>query len=129
MTQTPVRARAEQGDAEAQSAMGLLYSNGRGVPQDSAEAVRLWRLAAEQGAAHAQHKLGLSYYDGDGVPQDYLQAHMWLNLSASRITGDYRYREEVVRRRDDVAARMTPEQIAEAQRIAREWDEAHPRNP
>jgi TPR repeat protein len=64
---------------------------------------------------------------GKGVPQDDVQAHMWFNLAASRATGSYR--EIGVIRRDEAAARMTPEQIVEAERLAREWDAAHPREP
>ena len=68
--QTPeidaLRARAEQGDAEAQNNLGLRYANGEGVPQDDAEAVRCWRLAAEQGNASAQSNLGLMYATGYG---------------------------------------------------------------
>ena len=63
-----------------------MYDNGRGVPQDDAEAVRWYRLAAEQGHAHAQNNLGVMYAAGLGVPHDYVSAHMWLNLAAA--TGD-----------------------------------------
>ena len=54
-----LRARAEQGDADAQANLGLMYYNGEGVPQDYAEAVRWFRLAAEQGDADAQYNLGV----------------------------------------------------------------------
>ena len=67
------------------------------------------------------------YNEGEGVPQDYVEAHMWYNLAASQLTGEAR--ELVVENRDWVAFRMTPEQIAEAERLAREWDAAHPREP
>ena len=67
------------------------------------------------------------YSDGAGVPQDYAEAHMWANLAASRMTGERR--DLSVKNRDITAAKMTAEQIAEAQRLAREWDAAHPREP
>jgi hypothetical protein len=67
------------------------------------------------------------YETGEGVPQSYLQAHMWHNLAASRMTGDRR--DSSVRNRDIIAAKMTAERVAEAQRRAREWDAAHPREP
>ena len=54
-----LRARADQGDAEAQFALGAVYATGRGVPQDAREAVRWFRLAAEQGHAAAQASLEL----------------------------------------------------------------------
>ena len=92
-----------------------MYANGRGMPQDDAEAVRWYRLAAEQDDTRAQLSLGLMYSLGRGVPQDDVSAHMWLNLAAA--TGD----EDARKVRDIVAARMTREQIAEAQARAREW--------
>ena len=109
------RLAAEQGDASAQFNLGLAYDTGEGVPQDYAEAVRWYRLAAEQGHAIAQLNLGLMYSNGRGVPQDYVSAHMWLNLAAA--TGD----EDARKARENVAASMTREQIAEAQARAREW--------
>jgi len=121
------RERAEQGDADAQYTLGVMYATGRGVPQNDGEAARWVRLAAEQGFAEAQGLLGTAYASGQGVPQDDIQAHMWLTLAAARTIGQAQ--GLVVGVRDDVAARMTPEQIAEAQRLAREWDLAHPRNP
>ena len=55
------------------------------------------------------------YYDGRGVPQDYVEAHKWYNLAAAGgielARGD----------RDIVAEKMTPAQISEAQKLAREW--------
>ena len=121
------RLAVEQGLASAQGAIGAMYSDGRGVPQDHAEAVRWFRLAAEQGEASAQVNLGVRYHRGEGVPQDYIQAHMWANLAASRLTGEDR--ELAVKNRDLVANQMTRDQIAEAQRLARDWDAVHPREP
>ena len=129
--QTPaadaLRVRAEAGDAGAQNDLGFRYAIGRVVPQDHAEAVRWFRLAAEQGLALGQFGLGLMYATGEGVPQDYVLAHMWYNLAASRATGEAR--DQFVENRDRVARRMTAEQVAEAQRLAREWAAAHPREP
>ena len=122
-----LRARAEAGHANAQVNLGIMYDIGRGVPQDYVEAVRWFRLAADQGHASAQVNLGVRCQTGQGVPQDYVQAHMWFNLAVSRSTGELR--EVGVNGRDRAADRMTPTQIAEAQRLAREWDAAHPREP
>ena len=110
---------AEQGDADAQYNLGVMYDIGRGVPQDDAEAVRWYRLAAEQGHASGQRNLGLMYSNGRGVPQDHVSAHMWLNLATA--TGDENAREA----RENIAVSMSREQIAEAQRRAREWHAAH----
>jgi TPR repeat protein len=109
------RAAAEQGDALGQYNLGLMYANGEGVPQDYAEAAKWIRRVAEQGDARGQFILGVMYADGDSVPQDFVLAHMWFNLSASN--GDPRAKEK----RETQAGRMTREQIAEAQRLAREW--------
>ena len=60
------------------------------------------------------------YNSGLGVPQDLVQAHKWFSLAASRATrADVR--EQGTNNRDIVATSMTPQQIAEAQRLAREW--------
>ena len=121
------RLAADQGDAVAQQSLGCVYREGKGVPQDDAESVRWFRLAAEQGRADAQHDLACSYRDGNGVPQDYVQAHMWYSLSASQSSeAEWGNR---AKNRDLTAQRMTPDQLAEAQRLAREWDAAHPREP
>ena len=119
------RLAADQGHNVAQFFLGSMYSNGDGVPEDYAEAMRWYRLAAEQGHADAQYNLGVSYATGEGVPQDYVQAHMWFNLAASRSTGEDR--ESAVQGRDFAASELTPAALNEAQRLAREWDAAHPR--
>ncbi len=114
------RPLAKQGDAEAQFFLGFMYTLGDGVPQDYAKAMKWYRKAAEQGVAKAQHYLGVMYDNGDGVPQDYAKAHMWFNLAASRFPRGYA-RDKAVKKRDIVAKRMTPAQISEAQKLAREW--------
>ena len=84
------------------------------------------RSAAEQGVARAQFNLGRMHanrrvMDADGYPvlDFYVQAHTWMNLAASRTTperaGDYRSA------RDKLAEKMAASQVAEAQRLAREW--------
>ena len=117
-----LRQLAQQGDAGAQYNLGFVYERGLGVPQDDVEAARWTRLAADQGHALAQLSLGDMYAYGRGVPQDYVEAHKWVNLAASRATGaaQKRYSE----RRDTLAKQMTPAQIAEAQKLAREWQVA-----
>jgi hypothetical protein len=92
-----------------------LYDYGRGVPQDFKKAVYWYRLSAKQGNDLAQRKLGLMYERGDGVQQDYVQAYMWYNLGAANGA------TRGAALRDALAKQMTPEQIAEAQQLAREW--------
>ncbi len=114
------RPLAEQGVADAQFNLGDMYFYGQGVPQDYAEAVKWYRLAAEQGQADAQIALGFMYYFGHGVPQDYVQAHMWYSLAAERSSPG-EDRDQLISYRDEVEAKMSPDQVAEAQRLAREW--------
>ena len=111
--------REISGDADAQFLLGVMYDTGQGVPQDYQEAVKWFRLAAEQGVASAQYRLGFMYALGDGVPQDYIQAHKWVNLAVSRTTTGEA--EDLRSGRDKLAEQMTASQIAEAQRLAREW--------
>jgi uncharacterized protein len=111
---------AEQGDAEAQYNSGLAYYHGRGIPQDYQQAVRWYRKAAETGNPDAQNNLGSMYDYGEGVPQDYIQAHKWFNLAASTAS-DNEKRERAVKNRNIVEKKMPPSQVAEAQRLAREW--------
>src|SRR4030066_221965 len=73
---------AAQGNATAQFILGVMYTNGQGVPQDYAEAVKWYRLAAAQGDASAQSNLGVMYANGQGIAQDFVFAHMWFNLVA-----------------------------------------------
>ena len=95
--------------------VGPMYAEGMGIPQVDAEAVKWYRLAAEQGIAKAQLNLGTMYYEGQGVPQDHVQAHLWYDLAAAQGNDTARKNREMV------AEKMTPAQIAEAQRLAREW--------
>ncbi len=120
---------AEEGDAKAQSSLGLRYYAGGGpVPLDYAKAVRWFRLAAEQGHADAQVMLGLMSAEGLGVPKDDAKALQWYLIAAEQ--GDASAAadglEAVWRSRDRIQQRMTPEQIAEAERLSRVWMEAHP---
>ena len=119
------RLAAEQGVAGAQSRLGIMYAEGRGVAQDDRESVRWFRLAAEQGDAEAQAGLGLAFGAGRGVLQDFVASYMWMTLSVAQLTGVTL--NGALKFLDTIAAAMTPEQIAEAQRLAREWDAAHPR--
>ena len=106
---------AEQGLAEAQFNLSLKYYLGEGVLQNYKEAVKWCSRAAEQGDADAQNNLGTMYQRGEGVPQDYIQAYKWYNLASSQEA------ENAKDNRDILRNRMTPAQIAEAQRLSREF--------
>ncbi len=114
------RPLAEQGNANAQFFLGVMYDKGQGVRQDLREAARWFRKAAEQGVAEAQSNLGFMYGYGEGVPQDYAQAYMWYDLAASRFPPGAN-RDKAVNNRDDVAKKMTPAQISVAEKLARGW--------
>ena len=121
-----LRPLAEQGDAAAQASLASMYYLGLGVPQDYVETLKWLRRAAAQGDASAQEVLGFMYSKGEGVPQDYVQAHMWFNLAAAG-SSNAEVRAEALKNRISVAAFMTPDQIAEAQRLAQEWIAVHPK--
>ena len=87
---------------------------------DYATAFAKFTKAAEAGNADAQGRLALRYALGRGVPQDFVQAHKWFTIAASTET-DKEQRDKYVGNRDLVSGKMTPNQITEAQRLAREW--------
>lgn len=127
-------ALAEQGDANGQFCLGVIYLIGYGlstgdtatvgeaVSQEPLAQGAAWLLkAAEQGNTAAGCYLGLLYLRGEGVPQNDVQSHMWFSLAAA---GGDKYGSKG---RDFVAKRMTPAQIAEAQKLVREWRAKHPK--
>ena len=105
---------ANQGDEVAQYNLGLMYYNGKGVPQDYAEAARLYRLAADQGYAKAQNNLAVMYEMGHGLKQDNVMAHMWYNLASANGS------DKSAEWRDERAGLMTSADVSKAQAMARE---------
>ena len=114
------RPLATQGNKDAQFNLGVMYEGGEGVAQDDVQAAVWYRKSAEQRHSLAQHSLGISYREGLGVPKDYVQAHMWFNLAACR-----KRFKRAAEDQDKLEELMTPTQIAEGQRLAREWMEKH----
>ena len=113
------RELAEQGHAWWQTMLGVMYAKGQGVVQNDAEALRWYRLAAMQGHAPAQASLGMMYVEGQGVVQNFVIAHMWFNIAVeSGDSGAEIYR-------DSLELDMTSADIAEAQKLAREWLHTH----
>jgi len=107
---------AEQGHAWAQVNLGRRYAQGQGVAQNDQEAFQWVRKAAEQGYATAEGVLGSMYYEGRwGAPQDYVLARVWLTLAAEQGS------EKAAGLRDFLEEEMTLDELAEAQRLAREW--------
>ena len=117
---------AEYADASTQYKVGEMYANRGSLSSAWAEAAKWYRRAAERGLAEAQYSLGSLYADGRGVPQNFMAAHMWLNLAASRLLEQ---REKAVELRDQIAELMSREDLSKAQRLATEWEAAHPREP
>ncbi len=144
------RLAAEQGLVAAQMALASTYENGYHVPQNYAAAAKWYQMAAERSNVDAQSKTALSFWTGRGVPKNLVRAHMWANLAAAGEQSRYQdkinaitagpgtpeekqnliqilrdSRQEPVKSaadvREAIEREMTPAQIAEAQRLAREW--------
>lgn len=123
-------AAAEQGDPQGALTLAVLHSLCLGRPVNNREAVKWARLAAEQDCdkkttpivvcAEAQSLMGSAYFSGEGVPQDFVLAHMWANLGAAALSPG-EGRERALGLRDAAARKLNKEQMAEAQRLARDW--------
>lgn len=138
---------AEQGDARAQSNLGVMYAVGDGAPENDTEAVKSYRLATEQGDAIDQTNLALMYKLGDGVPENYAEAVKWFRLAAEQgdamtqtILGFHYYgegvplnnvrayvwwsvaaaqgNEDAKTQRDMISEKLTPALLGQAQQIA-----------
>jgi uncharacterized protein len=116
------RSLADQGNAAAQTNLGVMYGSGEGVPQSFSEALKWFRKAGDRGDAGAQFNLGLLYRDGRGVPRNYVLAYMWFELSASLFPpSKEESRDSALKARDSLAFKLTTAQIAKAQKLAHEW--------
>jgi TPR repeat protein len=146
-----IRPLADQGDTRAQILLGNMYRDGKGVQQsdveafkwylkaanendpnaqylagngffqkgNNAEALKWYWKSAEQGYGPAQYELGNFYEKGFAVPQNYILAYMRYTLAA--LEEPETYRASVKERLDVITAHLAPSQIAEAQKLAREW--------
>jgi len=113
------RASAEQGNAEAQYHLALIYDRGIGVKNDDGEALKWYRQAAEQGYAKAQYNLGMMYYFGKGVPQDKVTGYQWVILAADRSE------KAAMDAKPALARKMSDEQLTNARTAAKAWSLAH----
>jgi TPR repeat protein len=119
------------GDPNGFFHLGLMHYKGWGVPQDYAEALRLFNLAAEKGHPQALIWLGDANAEGKGVPKDYVEAYKYYDLATSHAgQGEIElsgvYRDLADKKKRDVASKMTTAEIAEAQNRAREWTSKAP---
>jgi uncharacterized protein len=122
---------ADEGSAFAQFVLGAMYHLGEVVPQDYTESAKWISRAADQGFIVAQFALGEMYALGQGVPEDAVLAHKWFNLSAAqaaRITGANKLTHRAAEMRDALERTMSPAQIEEAQKLARQWKPNSERN-
>lgn len=102
-----LRPLAQEGSTPAFYLLGLMYANGRGVPQDYKEAVAWYQKAAEQGFAPAQLNLGLMYDNGQGVLKTQVLAY--LLYSCAVAAGNTRANHN----RDNMVGGLTPVQLNE----------------
>ena len=114
------RMAAEQDCNPAMVCLASMYKQGKGAPQNGVEAAEWYRKAAEQGFALAQLELGVMYAEGGGVPQNDVQAHAWFNIAAAQDVS-----LGAKEHRDNVASRMTREEVARAQNLAQQYWESH----
>ena len=106
-----LRLAADQDNAEAQFVLGNLYWE----RANYAETVKLYLRSAQHGYVPAQDYLGSMYAYGIGIPADNVQAYFWYDLAAAR--GE----ENAAEKRDLIAKKLTPDELVEAQKLAREW--------
>lgn len=109
---------AEQNHAEAQTNLGVMNANGWGVPQSDAEAFKWYSLAAEQGVVAAQIGIAKMYFNGFGAEQSIVLSHKWFSIASE--LGDF----NAGSKRDDLVAKMSPEQVTEATDLATAWLES-----
>lgn len=114
------RKAAEHGSAAAQRTLGDFYRKGRAVLADAAEAARWYHLAADGDDIRAQYQLGDAYLTGTGVTRDYVSAYVWFALAAGQAPLEDN-RKQLIELRNIAAARLTPENVAEAARRVAAW--------
>lgn len=78
------RAAAEEGDADSQFNVGLMFEQGIGVGKDEKEAVAWYRKSAEQGNSGAQYNLAVLYENGRGTAVDFAQANEWYRKASAQ---------------------------------------------
>jgi TPR repeat protein len=113
---------ADKGNAEARTLLGAMHWSGEGVPRDHKEAARLYLLAANQGYARAQNDIGFMLGFEGNAPHDDVEAYKWISLAIEGYTA--RNQDRLDQAKKDLATlarRMTPGEIAEAERRAKAW--------
>ncbi|MDP5070034.1 MAG: sel1 repeat family protein [Congregibacter sp.] len=111
---------AASGHAKAQSELGALYLDGRGVVQDFVQASAWYQKAADQGDADAMLALGRMYRAGWGMEADLVNAYIWLNLASARGQA------AAQQARQEILSQLSAEELNEAQLASRELDRVLP---
>ena len=109
---------ATAGDDEAQSELGSIYAEGRGVTQDFALARRWWLKAARQRDAYAMSNLGVLFANGLGVERDVVAGYAWFALAAA--FGNH----AAMSFRQDIAKQMSDDQVTAGLKIVEYWSDA-----
>ena len=89
---------------------------------DVTDEIEQLKFKANSGDIKAMSELGKKYEEGIGVPQNYVTAHFWYNLSQRGVM------KKLVNNRDAIAKLMSPDQIAEAQKLASKWKPTDQKN-
>ena len=106
---------AKQGHADAQNEIGIMYYEGEGVPTDYNKSFQWQYKSANQGHAQAQAEVAAMYGLGQGVPQqDNIRSYMWYNLASANGN------EIATEKKEKLSKLMSPEEIAQAQRLSSE---------
>jgi len=113
------RKAADQGLTDAQYHLGQMYDNGLGVEQNYDYAVVWYKKAAMKGNALAQTNLGVLYANGQGIAQDIIKAYIWFNLAAAQGL------HVAFKNREVLAEQMTPEMLANVQKLSKEYFERY----
>ena len=108
------RLSAEQGHADAQNNLGVMLENGEGVARNYEEAMKWYRKAAESGNRDAPNNIGVMYMTGVGVRRDFVKASMWFNIVGKG-------NPDASSNKGFLIKRMTPDEIAQAESLAKEW--------
>jgi hypothetical protein len=115
-----IKKAAVQGNTEALVIMGFSYESAKGVPQNYKEAARWFDKAADQGDIHGQIALGRMYQQGhEGFQKDLIQAYKWY-IIAAQSGWDY-----AIKKRNELAKKLSPSHIAQAEKLAQEWMQRH----
>ena len=118
---------ADMEEPSALYLLGSMYRDGHGVERDIIRALALLRKAADHQHHWAQYNLGLMYFMGEGIPPDYPEAYYWVGIAAVE-NDNSTVQSTAAFLLDEVAAKLTPEEIEEAKQRIHHWKPAQSRH-